>query len=41
VRYRYAVVLAKTGDQAGAMREARAVLADTGAANYHESAQNC
>lgn len=39
VRYRYAVVLDKTGDQAGAMREARAVLADTGAANYHEPAQ--
>lgn len=39
VRYRYAVVLAETGDKAGAMREARAVLADTGAANYHEPAQ--
>lgn len=39
VRYRYAVVLAETGDRAGAMREARAVLADTGAANYHEPAQ--
>lgn len=39
VRYRYAVVLAETGDAAAARREARAVLADTGAANYHESAQ--
>ena len=39
IRYRYAEVLASTGDQAGAVREAKAVLADTGAANYHQSAQ--
>jgi putative PEP-CTERM system TPR-repeat lipoprotein len=39
VRYRYAEVLAATGDTAGAIREARLVLADTGAANYHEPAQ--
>jgi len=39
MRYRYAVVLAETGDAAGAKREAQAVLADTGAANYHEPAQ--
>nr|WP_240901064.1 XrtA/PEP-CTERM system TPR-repeat protein PrsT [Thioalkalivibrio sp. XN8] len=39
VRYRYAVVLAETGDIEGARREAQAVLADTGAANYHEAAQ--
>jgi putative PEP-CTERM system TPR-repeat lipoprotein len=39
VRYRYAEVLAATGDAAGAAREARAVLANTGAANYHEPAQ--
>jgi thioredoxin-like negative regulator of GroEL len=39
VRYRYAEVLAATGDAAGAVREARAVLANTGAANYHEAAQ--
>jgi cellulose synthase operon protein C len=39
IRYRYAEVLAATGDKAGAMREARLVLADTGAANYHEPAQ--
>jgi cellulose synthase operon protein C len=39
IRYRYAVVLAETGDRAGAMREARTVLADTGAANYHDPAQ--
>ena len=39
IRYRYAVVLAETGDRAAAAREARAVLADTGAANYHEPAQ--
>jgi len=39
VRYRYAVVLAATGDHEAARREARAVLADAGAANYHESAQ--
>ncbi|NGX17075.1 XrtA/PEP-CTERM system TPR-repeat protein PrsT [Wenzhouxiangella sp. XN24] len=39
VRYRYAEVLAATGDEDGAAREARAVLADTGAANYHEPAQ--
>lgn len=39
MRYRYAVVLAETGDESGARREAQAVLADTGAANYHEPAQ--
>jgi thioredoxin-like negative regulator of GroEL len=39
VRYRYAEVLAATGDEAAAAREAKAVLADTGAANYHEAAQ--
>jgi putative PEP-CTERM system TPR-repeat lipoprotein len=39
VRYRYAEVLAATGDTAAAALEARAVLADTGAANYHEAAQ--
>lgn len=39
VRYRYAVALAETGDRAAAAGEARAVLADTGAANYHEAAQ--
>jgi cellulose synthase operon protein C len=39
LRYRYAVVLAASGDRAGATREARTVLADTGAANYHEPAQ--
>ena len=39
VRYRYAEVLAATGDPEGAIREARIVLADTGAANYHEPAQ--
>jgi cellulose synthase operon protein C len=39
IRYRYAVVLAETGDRAGAIREARMVLADTGAVNYHDPAQ--
>jgi cellulose synthase operon protein C len=39
VRYRYAVVLAETGDRRGAIREARTVLANNGAANYHKPAQ--
>lgn len=39
IRYRYAVVLGETGDANAALREVRAVLADPGAANYHELAQ--
>jgi cellulose synthase operon protein C len=40
IRYRYAVVLAETGDRSAAIREARAVLSDSGAVNYHDDAQN-
>jgi cellulose synthase operon protein C len=39
IQYRHAVLLAETGDTAAAVRAARAVLAETGAANYHEAAQ--
>lgn len=39
IQYRHALLLAETGDTAAATRAARAVLSETGAANYHEAAQ--
>ena len=39
IRYHHAVLLAETGDLEAAAREARAVLANTSAATYHEEAQ--
>ena len=39
IQYHHAVVLAATGDTAGAMQAARAVLAEPSAANFHEPAQ--
>lgn len=38
IQFHYAVVLAALGDRAEAIRRAQAVLANVGAANYHESA---
>ena len=39
IRYHHAVLLAETGDREGATREARAVLADETAVQYHAQAQ--
>jgi cellulose synthase operon protein C len=39
IRYRFAVVLAELGDHAAAIRQAKMVLADSGAVNYHDDAQ--
>jgi cellulose synthase operon protein C len=39
IQYHYAVLLAESGDKAGAIRAARVVLGELSAANHHESAQ--
>ncbi|NHA15390.1 XrtA/PEP-CTERM system TPR-repeat protein PrsT [Thioalkalivibrio sp. XN279] len=39
IQYHLAVLLAETGDVSGAIRAARAVLAEPGAMNHHEQAQ--